>query len=204
MIPFCVQKGYDMQIVNSATAFINLMAYDMHGSWEPDTADHHAPLYSRPMDGDNNIDYVINYLLQQGFSADKINLGIPIYGRSWTLASNSNVQPPCSAAGVGLPGEFTEEEGILAYFEICSAIQKGDWIKVQDPQKKIGPYAYSTSDPVQWVGYDDVDFVQIKSNYIISKRLGGAMVWDIAMDDFNGICGDGKNPIQTTINQIVV
>ena len=45
-----------------------------------------------------------------------------------------------------------------------------------------GPYAYKGN---QWVGYDSIDYVKRKAQYIIDKELGGAMFWDLSTDDFN-------------------
>ncbi len=85
----------------------------MHGSWEPERADHHAPLGQRPGDENNNIRFVVDYFLNRGMTTGKINLGMPIYGRSWTLASN-NVVPPCPANGVGFG------DGFVAYNDIAA------------------------------------------------------------------------------------
>ncbi len=177
------------------------MSYDMHGSWEPDTADHHAPLSPRSGDNGNNIQDVVDYLIAGEVSPLRINLGIPTYGRTWKLTSDVTT-PPCPANGAGDAGEITGEEGILAYNEICKGILEGAWVKKTDA---IGPYAYtSNSDPIQWVGYDDVDSARAKSIYVLQKGLGGAMVWDMAMDDFNNVCGDGKNPLMEIIAEVVV
>jgi len=179
------------------------MAYDLHGSWEPNTADHHSNLVARPGDRGNNIEAAVDYLLANGVPPQKIILGIPTYGRSWELSSNV-VTPPCPANGAGDAGEITGEKGILGYNEICKGIKTGVWTKVSDPTKTIGPYAYTDSNPKQWVGFDDIETVENKSIYLLKKGLGGAMVWDIAMDDFNNVCGDGKNPLLMTIAKIVV
>ncbi len=49
--------GFDLRQISIDVDFINLMAYDLHGSWEPNTdADHHAPLGARPGEGGNNIE----------------------------------------------------------------------------------------------------------------------------------------------------
>jgi len=40
--------------------------------------------------------------------------------------------------------------------------------------------------------------------YLRQKGLGGAMAWDIAMDDFNNVCGDSKNPLMIAIAKIVL
>ena len=45
-----------------------------------------------------------------------------------------------------------------------------------------GPYAYKGN---QWVGYDSIEYVKKKAQYIIDKDLGGAMFWDLSTDDFN-------------------
>ncbi|RXG53489.1 putative chitinase 3, partial [Armadillidium vulgare] len=70
---------------------------------------------------------------------------------------------------------------------ICYNIQQG-WTVVQDPLETMGPYAYSGN---QWVSYDDAAMVQTKSEYILSKGLGGAMIWALDLDDFMNRCGTG-------------
>ena len=46
----------------------------------------------------------------------------------------------------------------------------------------MGPYAYKGN---QWVGYDTIDYVKMKANFINNNELGGAMFWDLSTDDFN-------------------
>jgi chitinase len=180
------------------------MTYDMHGPWEPETADHHAPLRKRSFETvDNNVEYSVDYWINNGLSANKINLGMPLYGHSWKLSSQVSV-PPAPASGPGTAGPFTGEEGYASYFEICQAIQNQGWQIVEDPDQFIGPYILSPTNVVDWIGFDDVTMVTTKSNYIISKGLGGAMVWEISLDDFRGSCGGGINPLLTAISRIVL
>lgn len=40
----------------------------------------------------------------------------------------------------------------------------------------------------------------VKTNYIISKGLGGAYVFDLTFDDFRNKCGHGFNPMLTAIS----
>ena len=47
--PDAIEKGFDIETMASTVDFINLMAYDLHGSWNPSEADHHAPLYRRAL-----------------------------------------------------------------------------------------------------------------------------------------------------------
>ena len=74
---------------------------------------------------------------------------------------------------------------------------------VQDPLAKMGPYAFSKAN-LNWVGYDDPAFAVVKSKYVLSMGLGGAMVWDISTDDFGNLCGGGANPIIKAISQTVL
>ena len=151
------------------------------------------------------IGYIVKYYISHGFPAAKINLGIPAYGSAWTLSS-SVTNPPAPASGPAQPGSITQEEGTLGYIEICYTVLKSGWKVVRDPLGRNGPYAYSPDKApnIQWVGYDDPAFAVVKSNYALSMGLGGAMVWDIAQDDFVNRCGTGFNPILTAISKIML
>ncbi|KZS02553.1 Uncharacterized protein APZ42_000364, partial [Daphnia magna] len=100
-------------------------------------ADHHAPLRKRSFETiDYNVESSVHHWITNGLSASKINLGMPLYGRSWKLAS-AVTTPPAPAVGVGAPGPFTKEEGYVSYFEICQAVQNEGWQVVQDPDQFI-------------------------------------------------------------------
>jgi chitinase len=196
--------GFDIPAIEVSVDFINLMTYDLHGPWEPETADHHAPLRKRSWEtADNNVEYSVDYWIKNGLSANKINLGLPLYGHSWKLSSDVAV-PPAPASGAGTPGPFTNVEGYMGYFEICLAVQNEGWQVVQDPDQLTGPYALSNTNVVNWIGFDDVAMLTTKSNFILSRGLGGAMVWEISLDDFRGSCGAGVNPLLTAISRILV
>ena len=45
-------------------------------------------------------------------------LGLGTYGRSFTLSNPSSHDVGSSFTGPGLPGEFTQDGGILAYYEV--------------------------------------------------------------------------------------
>ena len=46
---FRVNDGYDVKKISEQLDFINVMTYDLHGSWDR-AADHHAPLHGREHD----------------------------------------------------------------------------------------------------------------------------------------------------------
>ena len=142
----------------------------------------------------------MGYWVTAGAPREKLVLGIPTYGRSWTLATKKN-QPNSLASGTGDAGPITREKGYLAFNEICKNIRDNGWVKVEDPSGNAGPYAYKGN---QWVGYDDTKMAAQKARYIIEEGLGGAMFWDLPSDDFRGWCGEGSSPIIRTVSNLVI
>lgn len=63
-------------------------------------------------------DYAMNYWRTNGAPAEKLLVGFPAYGNTFTLkdASKNGVGAPI--AGAGTPGKYTQEAGELAYFEV--------------------------------------------------------------------------------------
>lgn len=62
-------------------------------------------------------DWAANYWVQKGVPRDKLNIGLALYGRSFTLTnpSNSAVGAPASK---GSAGKYTGEGGFLSYYEV--------------------------------------------------------------------------------------
>jgi len=191
--PGVIREGLDVPVMAKYMDAIHIMAYDYHGSWEK-KADHHAALYPRSWDRDLNCDSTVKTLMQLGAPASKLVLGIPTYGRSWTV-QGSNMKPPVAASGAGTRGPITGEAGNLGYMEICMKVKNDGWKVVEDGN---GPYAYGSGN--QWVGYDTIKSVTKKAEYVKTKNLGGAMFWDLATDDFNNQCGDGRFPLITAVS----
>ncbi|XP_059352646.1 probable chitinase 10 [Daphnia carinata] len=190
---------YDISSLNENLDFISLRTFYFHGHWEPTEADHHSPLYKRAWEINNqNSDYAVTYWIGKGLLANKIALGIPLFGLSWVLSTHSIV-PPAAANGAIPAAGIIGEAGKMAYYEICDAIRTKQWKMVRDPSQAIGPYAVSPDHPRTWVGYDDPEMAAVKSRYILSKGLAGAFLWDISYDDFRNTCGGGFNPITTAI-----
>jgi chitinase len=130
-----------------------------------------------------------------GMPAEKLILGLAAYGRTFILTNSSNSKPGDTAKGAGRAGSQTGQDGFISYYEICEKLSQG-WTRVWQDEHKA-PYAYSG---VNWVGYDDIESLTIKVDYLKFKKLGGAMVWAIDLDDFSGsYCNQGKYPLITLI-----
>ena len=87
--------------------WINLMTYDMAGDWT-DYAGHHSPLHasSRQPGAPLSTELLIEHLLQRGMPADRIALGIPLYGRGFPVSEPyaSTRDVPAGTRRPGVPG----------------------------------------------------------------------------------------------------
>lgn len=194
-----INSAYDVPALAQNLDFINLMTYDLHGSWESVTG-HHTALRRRPEEssyqGQLNLEWAVTRWMELGAPAEKLVLGLASYGRTFTLLSPSKAGLGAPTTGPGLRGPLTREAGFLGYNEICSSTE--GWTKTVNPE--VGaPFASKGN---QWVGYDDLTSIAMKSKWGKSLGLGGAMLWSIETDDFHGLCGQGKFPILNTINAI--
>lgn len=69
----------------------------------------------------------MSYLVDLGAEKSKLLLGIPLYGQSYRLSTESQAELGAPTTGPGKPGEFTKQPGMLAYYEICERIKQHDW-----------------------------------------------------------------------------
>ena len=62
-----------------------------------------------------------------GASKEKLILGIPTYGRSFTLSSSSKTPPNAYFSGAGNAGPILNQAGFLGYQEICLYLKNDGW-----------------------------------------------------------------------------
>jgi len=121
----------------------------------------------------------VNKFISLGANPGKLVVGIPTYGRSFTMSGTNRKPPGVAFSSEGTSGPITQEPGILGYEEICMNIKHSGWTSVDDPN---GPYAFKND---QWVGYDTVTSARAKAAYVNANNLGGAMFWQTSTNDFN-------------------
>ncbi|XP_045876323.1 oviduct-specific glycoprotein [Meles meles] len=195
--PQIIRTAYDVRPLGGLLDFINVLSYDFHGSWEKLTG-HNSPLYSLSGDPSSSA-YAMNYWRKLGAPPEKLLMGFPTYGRTFRLLRASKNGLQAEAVGPASPGKYTKQSGFLAYYEVCSFLQRATrhWIDFQHV-----PYAYKGK---EWVGYDDAMSFSHKAMFIKRENLGGAMVWTLDLDDTKGaFCGTGPFPLVSKLNSLLV
>uniref|UniRef100_A0A182RJC1 GH18 domain-containing protein n=1 Tax=Anopheles funestus TaxID=62324 RepID=A0A182RJC1_ANOFN len=177
-----VNREYDVAGIARHVDYILLMTYDYNGSWDSYTG-HNAPLSWGRVESDYqkklNVKESVSYWVSGGAPRSKLIVGLAAYGRTFTLRNSGSCGTRVVATGAGRKGPFTGEAGTLAYYEVKDAFSSG---RIWDSEQCV-PYAVSGD---QWVSYDDPQSIRLKCEYINSEGLGGAMMWSIDQDEFQG------------------
>jgi len=196
-----MDAGYDIPSIARDLDWIAVMTYDYHGHWDKKTG-HVSPMYAHPEDDYDyfNTDFTMKYWMENGAPANKLVMGMPLYGQAFTLDKSSENGLNAPAKAKGKAGEFTRAAGFLAYYEICDKIKNQGWTIVEDEEGRLGPYAHQGRN---WVGYDDVAMIKYKSEYIRKMGFAGGMVWALDLDDFKNRCGEGHHPLMNQIKAVL-
>lgn len=192
-----IEKAYEIKKLGKVLDILNLMTYDLHGSWDKVTG-HHTAMVDITGDGkDYYVPYAAQYWIKGGFPPEKIALGMATYGRAFALrdANNNGLGAPKAEWTSPPKGQYTREPGFLAYYEIC---KMGLTIVTENAVK--APYGYKSRG---WVGFDDQQSLKYKIAEVIKKKnLMGAMFWALDLDDFSGKhCGQGRYPLINSVKK---
>jgi chitinase len=157
--------------------FINVMTYDMSGSWS-DVTGFNAPLYNsqaNPPEGGSS-DSALRDLLAFGIPAEKLVMGVPFYGHGWSgvPAENNGLHQPFTGAAQGM-----WEAGSFDYNDLAENYI-GTVDRFWDDTAQI-PWLYD-ADTQTMISYDDPESLAKKAEYVREHGLGGVMFWELSQD----------------------
>jgi len=165
-----LEESIDWNDVMPLVDFVNLMNYDLVGGYAVVTG-HHTPLYDY-MQGQESTAKCVNWLLDKKIPADKLIIGAAIYARVWENVPDIN-------HGLYQPGKFkrgVSYSGFINYFNDTSGY-KYYW-----DRKAKAPYRYNVEKQL-FATFDDKRSIKAKTKFIIRKKLGGIMFWELGQDE---------------------
>ncbi|KAK5638717.1 hypothetical protein RI129_013012 [Pyrocoelia pectoralis] len=198
---FIIDLAYDISYINSYVDFINVMTYDYHfytqltpftGLNSPLYADVNQSGYLSTL----NINYTINYWMENGMNAEKIVVGLPTYGHCFELYNLNNNGLMAPARGYGSLGRT----GFINYPDVCEFLKRDRVVRKFDYSAR-SPYAYREWD---WISFDDETSLTFKTEYVKYHKFGGAMILSLNADDYRGGCTKNsvKFPLTTRVKEV--
>ncbi|KAL8730716.1 MAG: hypothetical protein Q9166_003908 [cf. Caloplaca sp. 2 TL-2023] len=168
-------RWFDLKAVDHVD-FVNVMSYDLHGVWDSTN-----PIGSHVLAHTNltEIKLAFDLFWRNDVPADKLNLGLGFYGRSFQLSDASCYKPGCNFKGGASPGACTQNSGTLSYKEITQIIDQKKLIPYYDKENAV---KYIVWDQDQWVSYDDEVTFKQKIEFANKLGLGGLLIWSIDQD----------------------
>jgi len=165
-------EDMEMDKIHNYLDFINIMTYDMRGSFTHTTG-HHANLYSPEFDPQGiSADKAVKKILSYGVPRHKIILGAAFYGRMWKGVEDEGIGLNSLAETTG--GHMVNYSDIHKMF-----IDKNGFKRHWDDASKAA-YVFNGS---SFISYDDEESLWNKSNYIKENNLAGIMFWEYSLDD---------------------
>jgi len=167
-------RWWDVDALKHRVDLLNVMSYDFHGPWSAH-AGHNAPLHGAPDDEDgavSNVAAALTYWADtRRWPKDRLNLGIPCYGRGFAVRSWH--QKPAGKAA---------RETIDAH-DVPGLIQDG-WRRGWDA--KVGVPTLLKEGVAELITYEDAESAALKGAWAREKGLRGIFFWNIEQDWADG------------------
>jgi chitinase len=194
--------SWDLRKVADTVDWIDLMAFDFHGGWEPWT-DFNSPLLrdpNAPPVGGGAIEPTwstvgsVLYFLANGVPADKISLGIPFYGKEYVGVGPANhglYQPHGPQPGNDSPTYHDLVDTGLADANLTpigptAADASGHGINGFTRYYSFfagAPWLYNpTLNGGTFISYVDPQAVALRAALVRTLGLRGAWAWEISND----------------------
>lgn len=164
-------RNSELSQIHKYLDFATIMTYDFHGPWDKYT-DFLSPLYTDKNPSPQyqaSFDTAVTAWVNASFPSEKLVAGIPFYGYVYQTSGEKNN---------GLYQSFSIAKAI-PYRKIAESYEKNPaYMRFFHSQAKV-PWLYNGS---HFISYEDKESISYKSQYIKSKNLAGAMVWELSQD----------------------
>lgn len=172
--------SYEFAKLYELTDFMNLMSYDMGGSFN--STGHQTNLYYSEQTNQYGADDFVKFFDSLGYKKDKINIGCAFYARGASGLTSYNDGILCEY--------INGEEGLyFDYHDVLKLIEEND-IEVKYDEKASAVY-FKHEDT--FYTFDDPRTILNKLKYVTKHELAGIMFWEHVTDK-------SRTLIETIIN----
>jgi chitinase len=166
--------------IHPSLDWINLMTYDFSVA-SSDKTNFNAPLFATK--GALNVNAAVNTYLGAGVPPAKIVMGVRFVGTGWQGVGPTNNGLHQTATGPApgtwdLPG--AAPSGSFGFQDIEDNYLPS-YTRSWDDEAQA-PWLYNADTGIM-ISYEDPQSLTAKAGYVLSNRLGGVMIWELAADD---------------------
>ncbi|KAH8764925.1 glycoside hydrolase superfamily [Diaporthe sp. PMI_573] len=149
-------RWFDAKAMEPYVDFFGFMAYDLHGSWDSD-----VKTLGKIVRGQADIREIHNNTIPlwfDGLDPKKINFGLAMYGRGYTLADPNCNLLGCHFLGASKPAKCTNSPGVMPLAEIKRRAKELNIKPEYLPDSMMKQLTWDD----QWIGYDEETFAKKK------------------------------------------
>ncbi|MFT5685786.1 MAG: spore germination protein, partial [Myxococcota bacterium] len=154
--------AFDYDALAYASDGLFIMGYGYH--WSGGNPGPLAPLYGGGIWSDYSLEWTVEDYLTNGAPADKIILGLPLYGREWPTSSST------------IPGTATDDgDAVFMSSAVSQAASGGaDWDTTTHT-----PYILESNSQL-W--YDNTDSIRDRTAYAVEAGIQGIGFWALTYE----------------------
>ena len=183
---FWYLNGFPIEEISKVVDYIVYMTYDLHGQWDygnswstdgckkGDCLRHHT--------NKTETETALVMVTKAGVPANKVVVGLPLYGRSFKMTSAGCTGPQCTYVGkesAAVPGRCTDTRGYLSNFEIREIIASKRSVQQLKTVEGDDVIVY---DGTEWVGWMPKEKYAERVNWFRNLNFGGTVEWAIDLD----------------------
>lgn len=174
---------FDLKDLDKYLSFWNLMCYDFAGQGYSSKTGFHSNLFGKNGDNSINTADVVEKYLSLGIPANKLILGMPLYGKQFHNVQKGEIGQSFANG--------SEAENTFNYNQLPKGQELFD-------STKVSASSYDSATKL-FVTYDNEKSAQMKADFTQQMGLGGGMWWDSSGDVYDN---DEKSLIVNYIDQL--